>query len=78
MTRTQWKQLPEREREAIRQASAEASLHDFERQRRRSDFERALEVWAARDAYLAECVVVGCGVLLLAGWLLVFVGVLSR
>jgi hypothetical protein len=80
MTRTQWLQLPEREREAIRQASAEASLRHFtpHRSRRRSDWERAMEVWKARDAYRVENGLIGFGILALLGCACVIAGVLLR
>jgi len=65
MTRSAWLQLPEREREAIRQASAEASLHDFAPRRAQSDWDRTREVWEARDAYRVETIVLGVGLLVL-------------
>jgi len=57
--------LPEREREAIRQASAEASLRNFAPRRARSDWDRTMEVWEARDAYRVETIVLGVALLVL-------------
>ena len=65
MTRSAWLQLPEREREAIRQASAEASLLNFAPRRARSDWDRTMEVWEARDAYRVETIVLGVALLVL-------------
>jgi hypothetical protein len=80
MTRSQWLQLPERERNAIRQASAEASLRHFTppRSRRRSDWERAMEVWKARDAYREEHAILGGIVLLLLGCMCMIAGIFLR
>jgi hypothetical protein len=80
MTRNAWLQLPEREREAIRQASAEASLRDFapRRARRRSQWDRTMNVWEARDAYRVENVVLGFAGLVLLGFVLACAGVFLR
>jgi hypothetical protein len=80
MTRTQWKQLPEREREAIRQASAEASLRDWApyRGRRRSEWDRTMDVWEARDAYRVENTLLGFELVALLGFVLVCAGIFLR
>jgi hypothetical protein len=80
MTRSEWLQLPERERAAIRQASAEASLRDCvpRRARRRSQWERTMHVWEARDAYRVENGVLGFGILALLGCVCAIAGVFLR
>jgi hypothetical protein len=80
MTRSEWRQLPEREREAMRQASAEASLREFapRRPRRRSEWERTMEIWEARDAYRVENGVIWFGILALLGFVLVCAGIFLR
>jgi len=80
MTRSEWFQLPERERAAIRQASAEASLREFapRRDRRRSDWQRTIDVWEARDAYRVQNGLLGVGLALLLGFVLACAGVFLR
>jgi len=80
MTRSAWLQLPERERAAIRQASAEASLRDFapRHARRRSEWERTMSIWEARDAYRVQNGVLGVGLAALLGFVLICAGIFLR
>lgn len=79
MTRTEWLTLPEPAREAIRQASARQSLEGFgEGAHLHAEWERAMEVWAARDAYRVQNVALGYVGMVLVGMVLAFVALLTR
>lgn len=77
MTRTEWLTLPEPEREAIRQASAQQSLEGFG-DLTHAEWERTVNIWAARDAYRVQNVAMGYVLMVLVGMVAAFLTLLTR
>jgi hypothetical protein len=80
MTRSQWYDLPETEREQVRQASAAKSGQGWDTQPTwpRSDWDRAMDMWKARDAYRVENAALGLLGLFLLGFLLSLCAIFTR